>query len=189
MVAGSPRRSSGPISTPRPPTVCSSPSSTDTGGFRFANATPTPSKAAAALVRAGARPEMVSQWLYESQPEAALRLLGELLPTLELAPRRAIATVRRDPEMFARAARPRATPKGWSTTRARSTASRRWRCSARSATDLWKVSLRSRGAIDVQAIARRHGGGGHKNAAGFTLRWATLAPLRAELVAELAAAR
>ena len=31
----------------------------------------------------------------------------------------------------------------------------------------WKVSLRSRGAVDVGAIAAAHGGGGHHNAAGF----------------------
>ena len=30
-----------------------------------------------------------------------------------------------------------------------------------------KVSLRSRGAVNVERIARRHGGGGHRNAAGF----------------------
>jgi len=33
----------------------------------------------------------------------------------------------------------------------------------------WKVSLRSRGAVDVGAIAEAHGGGGHHNASGFTL--------------------
>jgi phosphoesterase RecJ-like protein len=32
-----------------------------------------------------------------------------------------------------------------------------------------KVSLRSRGPIDVESVARRHGGGGHRNAAGCTL--------------------
>ena len=32
-----------------------------------------------------------------------------------------------------------------------------------------KVSLRSRGEVDVEKIARHHGGGGHRNAAGFVL--------------------
>lgn len=32
-----------------------------------------------------------------------------------------------------------------------------------------RVSLRSRGAVDVSAIAARHGGGGHRFAAGFTV--------------------
>jgi phosphoesterase RecJ-like protein len=32
-----------------------------------------------------------------------------------------------------------------------------------------KISLRSRGEVDVEKIARHHGGGGHRNAAGFTM--------------------
>ena len=35
---------------------------------------------------------------------------------------------------------------------------------------LWKFSVRSRGDIDCVPIARKFGGGGHKNAAGFTFR-------------------
>jgi len=30
------------------------------------------------------------------------------------------------------------------------------------------ISLRSQGDLDVSEIAKRHGGGGHKNAAAFT---------------------
>jgi bifunctional oligoribonuclease and PAP phosphatase NrnA len=33
----------------------------------------------------------------------------------------------------------------------------------------YRVSLRSKGAIDVAAVARQFGGGGHKNASGFTV--------------------
>lgn len=35
---------------------------------------------------------------------------------------------------------------------------------------LFAYSLRSRGDFDVSALAKKHGGGGHKNAAGFTSR-------------------
>jgi phosphoesterase RecJ-like protein len=31
-----------------------------------------------------------------------------------------------------------------------------------------RVSLRSKGDIDVRAVAKRFGGGGHMNASGFT---------------------
>jgi phosphoesterase RecJ-like protein len=34
----------------------------------------------------------------------------------------------------------------------------------------WKVSLRSKGELDVAALANAHGGGGHKNAAGCTIK-------------------
>ncbi len=36
-------------------------------------------------------------------------------------------------------------------------------------TGAWRVSLRSRGAVDVAAVAERFGGGGHERAAGFTV--------------------
>jgi phosphoesterase RecJ-like protein len=32
--------------------------------------------------------------------------------------------------------------------------------------DDWRVSLRSKGDVDINAIAREFGGGGHKNASG-----------------------
>jgi hypothetical protein len=35
----------------------------------------------------------------------------------------------------------------------------------------WQYSLRSRGAFDVSEIAKRYGGGGHRNAAGFDSAW------------------
>jgi len=36
--------------------------------------------------------------------------------------------------------------------------------------DDWRVSLRSKGEVDVNAIAREFGGGGHKNASGCSAR-------------------
>src|SRR5260370_1728532 len=54
-----------------------------------------------------------------------------------------------------------------------------------------KVSLRSRGEVDVEKIARHHGGGGHRNAAGYALdsgEAASTALVELEVVAEGAAA-
>jgi phosphoesterase RecJ-like protein len=48
----------------------------------------------------------------------------------------------------------------------------------------WTVSLRSKGAVDVSAIAVALGGGGHKFAAGFTGRGSVddvVASIRARL--------
>lgn len=36
--------------------------------------------------------------------------------------------------------------------------------------NIWQFGLRSRGDFDVSDVARMYGGGGHKNAAGFTLK-------------------
>jgi len=76
---------------------------TDTGGFRYSNTTPETFESAAALVRAGASPDTVSEWLYESQPEPAIRLLGEMLATLELHFDGRIATAWLTQEMLRRA--------------------------------------------------------------------------------------
>jgi bifunctional oligoribonuclease and PAP phosphatase NrnA len=142
---------------------------TDTGGFRFSNATPAAFEAAAALVREGAHPEQVAQWLYESQPAAVVRLLGEMLRTLALHHGGRIATVRLEPEMFARAGAAAGDSEGL-IDHPRSIAGVDAVALVRRREDgSYKVSLRSRGEVDVEKIARHHGGGGHRNAAGYAI--------------------
>jgi bifunctional oligoribonuclease and PAP phosphatase NrnA len=160
---------------------------TDTGGFRFANATADAFEAAATLVREGARPETVSQWLHESRPEASLRLLGAMLHTLELHEGGRIATAALTEEMFARCGAAPGDTEGL-VDHPRSIAGVQAVALFRQiGADRYKVSLRSRGDVDVEQLARRHGGGGHKNAAGFTTD-GELGALRQEVTGELAAA-
>lgn len=142
---------------------------TDTGGFRFSNATPAAFEAAAALVRDGAHPEQVSQWLYESQPLPVVRLVGEMLQTLQIHTDGRIATARLTPEMFARVGASPGDSEGL-IDYPRSVAGVDAVALIRQREDgTHKVSLRSRGEVDVEKIARHHGGGGHRNAAGFVL--------------------
>ena len=49
-----------------------------------------------------------------------------------------------------------------------------------------RVSLRSRGAIDVSAVARKSAGGGHKQAAGFS-HPGTVDEIREFIVSEISA--
>jgi phosphoesterase RecJ-like protein len=142
---------------------------TDTGGFRFSNATPAAFEAAAALVRDGAHPEQVSQWLYESQPLPVVRLIGEMLQTLEIHEDGRVATARLTPEMFARVGAAPGDSEGLIDV-PRSIAGVDAVALIRQREDgTHKVSLRSRGEVDVEKIARHHGGGGHRNAAGYVL--------------------
>ena len=141
---------------------------TDTGGFRFSNTTPETFEAAAALVRAGASPETVSAWIYESNPAAVMRLLGELLATLELHDEGRVATVRITREMMERAGAEPGDSEGL-IDYPRSIAGVRAVALFRELDGgEHKVSLRSRGGVNVERIARQHGGGGHHNAAGFS---------------------
>jgi bifunctional oligoribonuclease and PAP phosphatase NrnA len=142
---------------------------TDTGGFRFSNATPAAFEAAASLVRDGAHPEQVSQWLYESQPLAVIRLAGEMLQTLQIHEGGRIATARLTPPMFERVGAAPGDSEGL-IDYPRSIAGVEAVALIRQREDgTHKVSLRSRGEVDVEKIARHHGGGGHRNAAGFVL--------------------
>lgn len=142
---------------------------TDTGGFRFSNATPAAFEAGASLVREGAQPEQVSMWLYESQPVSVLRLLGEMLQTLRLHEDGRIATGRLTLDMFQKVGAAPGDSEGL-IDHLRSIAGVEAVGLIREREDgTHKVSLRSRGEVDVEKVARHHGGGGHRNAAGFTL--------------------
>ncbi len=157
---------------------------TDTGGFRFGNTTAEAFDAAAALVREGAQPERVSHWLYESQSEATLRLLGEMLRRLELHHDGRIATVLLLDEMFERASATAADAEDLVDYPRSIEGVDAVVLLRQQGANSFKGSLRSRGNVDVERIARSYGGGGHKNAAGFEVEGA-VDSLRAELVASL----
>lgn len=161
--------------------------STDTGGFRFANATSRAFDAAAAMVRGGARPERVSEWVYESQPVAAMRLVGESLGSLELHGDGLVATTLATREMFDACDASESDTEGL-VNYPRSIAGVRAVALIKELSDgCCKVSLRSRRPVDVESMARAHGGGGHKNAAGFTLESGSAEEHREPIATELVA--
>lgn len=139
------------------------------------------------LVREGARPEQVSQWLNESQPEGAVRLLGEMLRTLELHAGGAIATVHLTRAMSAQAGAVAGDSEGLVDVPRSIAGVEAVALLRETGPGQWKVSLRSRSPVDVRAIAQRHGGGGHRNAAGCRVE-GDLGALTTVLVRELAAA-
>ena len=155
---------------------------TDTGGFRFSNTTAAAFDAAAELVREGASPETISKWIYESQPESVLRLAGEMLRTLEVHAEGRVATAWLTQEMIDRAGAGPGDSEGL-IDYPRSIAGVETVAMFRQLENgNFKVSLRSRGEVDVERIARRFGGGGHKNAAGFTVN--VLIPMEVDQPAE-----
>jgi len=138
----------------------------DTGGFRFSNAREMAFQAAADLVRAGGKPELVSKWIYESNPLSRIQLLKEMLGTLEIHQDGRIATVTLTPEMFASTNASSGDAEGLIDI-PRSIAGVEAVALFRGVGEgEVKISLRSRGDLDVEAVARQHDGGGHHNAAG-----------------------
>ncbi len=142
---------------------------TDTGGFRHSNATDVAFEACAELVRDGARPELVTRWIYENKPVAVLRLVAEMLRSLEVHDDGRIATVLVTADMIEAAGADVSDTEGLidyprKIAGVEGVALLRERADGKT-----KVSLRSRGEVDVEKIARAHEGGGHKNAAGFEM--------------------
>lgn len=157
---------------------------TDTGGFRFSNTSADAHRSAAALVEAGASPERVSKTLYESRSEPSLRLLGEVLSSLERSKDGTIATVLLTEEMLGRAGATHQDAESL-VDYPRSIAGVEVAALLREVgNNHYKASLRSRGNVSVEAVARHRGGGGHRNAAGCELH-GELAEVRNTLVQEL----
>src|SRR2546423_2566197 len=106
--------------------------------------------------------------VYEQQPLARMKLLAEVLNTLEVAPGGKLATITITRDMVARTGTHLDLTDGF-INYARSIDGVEVAASFREPEDgsqAWRVSFRSRGNVDVSAIAQRFGGGGHKNAAG-----------------------
>jgi phosphoesterase RecJ-like protein len=142
---------------------------TDTGDFRYANATPRAFRAAARLVEAGADPQLVAQQLWEQVPPRVVRLTAAVLSTLALELDGRVAVVHCDRAMLeAAGARPEDTED--LVNHARAVAGVEVAVFLKAFTgEAVRVSLRSRGRVDVQEVAAGLGGGGHREAAGCTL--------------------
>jgi phosphoesterase RecJ-like protein len=138
---------------------------TDTGSFRYSNVTPATFQIAAELVTAGADPAAVSSAIYERRAGDSLRWLGESLARVQVSDDGRVAWLALPsgavPETFVESEELVNYP--------RSIASVRVACLLRALGPQVKVSLRGKGDVDVQRIAARFGGGGHPNAAGFTV--------------------
>jgi phosphoesterase RecJ-like protein len=140
---------------------------TDTGSFRYSNTTARTFRAAGALLALGADPALVSDRLYQRRPKDALLTLGEVLRRVEVSPDGQVAwlAVPRDvaSEDFLAAEDLVAYPRSIDGVEVALVL-------REDAPGVIKASLRGKGAVPVNAIARQFGGGGHANAAGCSIR-------------------
>ena len=156
----------------------------DTGSFRYSNTNPDTFRAAAELVEHGADPAEISQALFESEPLRKLKLIGLILPTLDVSEDKKIASVFVDKQMFAETGARREDTEGIVNI-PRSIKGIEVALMFREETGkdgaLWKVSFRSKGAVDVARIAEEFGGGGHKRAAGCSVH-GTLSEAKSRII-------
>jgi phosphoesterase RecJ-like protein len=143
---------------------------TDTGGFRHENTTPQALEDAARLARLGADPGHIATLVYKTRPETTLKLSGMALATMrvELEGRLAWAKVTR--RMLREAGAVMAESEGIIDT-LNSIAGLELAILFKEVnSDLTKISVRSRGAVDAAAMCATFGGGGHIRAAGAEIQ-------------------
>ena len=163
---------------------------TDTGSFRYPGVSPRTFEICSQLVQAGADPVTVARLLHDGHSLGRLKLQAAVLRTLEIHHGGTIATLSVDPATIETAG---ATPEDTDGIINIPLMVRNLNAVAffkLGEPGQVRVSLRSKGSVDVGHIARQFGGGGHRNASGCTLP-GTLDAVRARilelLVAELSA--
>jgi len=144
---------------------------TDTGKFQQTNTTSTAFEMAADLVAAGVLPSKIYEKIYACKTQSSLKLLGLALNTLKVTPSGLVSYMELKQSMYRRAQsnvteteeivnyammipgvivgmlfRETETP------------------------GLAKISFRSQSSFDVNKTAQHFGGGGHKNAAGCSIK-------------------
>ena len=154
---------------------------TDTGRFRFASTTPRTLAIAADLVRAGANPRTITDHVYYDVDPAVMRLTGRMLTDLEYFDDGRICILALTHAMLAETGADITNTEGLVDYSLFTGGVSVGALLREIGPDRTKVSLRSRDGIDIAAVAARWGGGGHRNAAGCTVRM-PLAETRRELV-------
>lgn len=155
---------------------------TDTGFFRFNSTTPRAHRIAADLIEIGVDPARCFREIYERNPPALTRLLGHALADLRLDAQGAVASVRLTRERIAQSGA-EGVETAEMTTALLATDGVRIALLFREMEDgRIKVSLRSKGELDVHRLASRFGGGGHRNASGI-VRAGQLPAVEGEVIA------
>ncbi len=144
---------------------------TDTGKFMYENTDARSHRMAAGLIEAGVQVNDVYRRLYEHAPIEKLKLLAQALERIELRDNGRLAITYISSDDYAATGASEALTEGvidHLRTIDGTAAAAVVRDQAESGRAARKVSMRSTdGRVDVSAIARVHGGGGHRRAAGF----------------------
>jgi len=145
---------------------------TDTGRFQYSNTTPWAHLMAKELQESGVDVVQVYREVYESVPLPKLRLLGRALQRAEAHAGGTVVAAWLAEEDFTAAGATEGHTEGLVDVLRQAKGARvavLARMKRQDGRPVTKVSLRSLdGGVDVSAIARQRGGGGHVQAAGFT---------------------
>jgi phosphoesterase RecJ-like protein len=143
---------------------------TDTGAFHYSNITPRTFEICRQCTESGVHPPSIARAVYDSNRIGRLKIFGAVLNAMQLDSTERIATLVVTHRLAAECGATYDDTEGLIN----------FPLSARdvlasvffkeNGTDDWRVSLRSKGDIDINAVAKEFGGGGHKNASGCGVR-------------------
>jgi len=142
---------------------------TDTGGFKYSATTARTHEVASALLTLGVEPQELHNKLFDSQPVARLRLLGAMLDQMQISPKGDKVLLFLTERQCKRLGYEKGISEGF-VNYGLSIDGAQMTIFLREEDGAVKLSLRSKGEIDVNTIARASfNGGGHRNAAGGRL--------------------
>lgn len=160
---------------------------TDTGGFCYGNTSRECLLIAGRLVEFGADPQWISENIYENTPLVKMRLLTDVLQTLTLDMNGKVGSMVVTQAALARAGALSEHADGFEDLPRTIQGVEVSILFSELEKDYFKLSLRSKGRLNVERVAGKFGGGGHLNAAGCRIRGA-LSTVKQWVLAEIGAA-
>jgi phosphoesterase RecJ-like protein len=157
---------------------------TDTGGFHFSHITPRTFDICRRCTEAGAQPEAIARAVYDSNTMGRLRLMGAVLHNLEFEGGGRAALAALTLKLLAETGSTHEDADGLINIPLSVKDIHLVAFFKEIAPNDFRISLRSKGDVDVNRIANVFGGGGHKIAAGCSLN-GPYPEVRRKLVNEL----
>jgi phosphoesterase RecJ-like protein len=139
---------------------------TDTGSFHYSNISPRTFDICRQCVEAGIDPPAIAGAIYDSNSLGRLKLFGAVLSKMELDASGQVATVYVDQKLARDCGGTYEDTEGIVNLPLTVKDIGAVAFFKEAGPDDWRVSMRSKGEVDVNAIAKQFGGGGHKNASG-----------------------
>ncbi|HOD67705.1 MAG TPA: bifunctional oligoribonuclease/PAP phosphatase NrnA [candidate division Zixibacteria bacterium] len=161
---------------------------TDTGRFRYPSTSPRTMEIVGRLIAAGADPKAIADNVYYRLSVSTMRLTGMVLASIEFHDRDRLCLLTLTQEMLEAAGAGLSESDGLVDFTLFTDTAEVGALLKEVDEDRTRVSLRSRDAVNVAALAAQYGGGGHFNAAGCTMPYG-LARAREEIIRVLTHAR
>jgi len=142
---------------------------TDTGSFHYSSISPRTFDICREALEAGVDPVLIARNVYDSNNMGRLKLFGSVLSAMQIDQTGRIAIVYLDHEMARAAGGTYEDTEGLINLPLTVKEIQAVVFFKQNEGDEYRVSLRSKGDIDIGAVSKEFGGGGHKNAAGCTV--------------------